>query len=801
MDTRKLTSFALALTLTASLASCSETKKSGSDSDAAIQNTTDAELAPVSDFTTAFRAEDYDIPVEYSDIYVMDVLNDTDEFIVNVATETKVNDEYLYDSKLYRTDRTLTKFTELNIPEPEEALSADEHFSSYYFNPDGSLFAIVELADHGGVTEPEEYDENFDYDSYFNNAVRTYMLARYDKDYNLISAVNFEYPESFYNEWSDRVNCIYAANGDHLLCCHEDGSVWRLDPDGSFKQLLETPEDNTSGINYVERYISFLRDRDGKLVAKVPEVYKVKAPNEDYEYDAVKYNYCDFTDGKLSEPFYKGVETVGSIQSYSTTAGYGDYRILLPEEDALIGITDSGERVEIINWMDSDVESMNVIPLGNDVFLGLSRVNNYNSDMKLKKLTRRDPSEFANIKVVTIGSAEKYAIPKSAINDFNAAHSDYRIKIKEIKSETDAVKPLGMALMKGDAPDVIYDISPSEFFNLRGKDAFDDLSTYMAEDSSCSKDSFMPNIIKAMSSTDGKLYGMPASFGVETLVTKTEVNSKENWTFDDMTALFDNPPIPAERRYDFDTKEEMLQYMLREMSGLIDYEKAECHFDSPDFVKMLEFCNRFVSEVDQPSKMENPDAHQMWYTDKHYRLRDNTGLTEPLSLYAINSYSFTKNLQAGGADLTLAGFPSSDGKGGRLMPNTIICINAKAKEKDGAWEVVKYLLGADSLTMADGGMAVNGFPTLIDRYEEYIKKDQSQKNTYNGIEAKALTPDEEKTIREFILNCDTLATSYDDDMYSICLEEAEAYFNGEISAETAAEHIQNRVSILVSERS
>ena len=444
---------------------------------------------------------------------------------------------------------------------------------------------------------------------------------------------------------------------------------------------------------------------------------------------------------------------------------------------------------------------MNVIPLGNDVFLGLSGVSNYNSDMKVKKLTRRDPSEFTNIKVVTIGSAEKYVIPKSAINDFNSAHSDYRIKIKEIKSETDAVKPLGMALMKGDAPDVIYDISPSEFFNLRGKDAFDDLSTYMAEDSSCSKDSFMPNIIKAMSSTDGKLYGMPASFGVDTLVTKTEVNSKENWTFDDMTALFDNPPIPAERRYDFDTKEEMLQYMLREMSGLIDYEKAECHFDSPDFVKMLEFCNRFVSEVDQPSKMENPDAFQMWYTDKHYRLRDNTGLTEPLSLYAINSYSFTKNLQAGGADLTLAGFPSSDGKGGRLMPNTIICINAKAKEKDGAWEVVKYLLGADSLTMADGGMAANGFPTLIDRYEEYIKKDQSQKNTYNGIEAKALTPEEEKTIREFILNCDTLATSYDDDMYSICLEEAEAYFNGEISAETAAEHIQNRVSILVSERS
>ena len=54
MDTRKLTSFALALTLTSSLASCSETKKSGSGSDAAIQNMTDAELAPVSDFTTAF---------------------------------------------------------------------------------------------------------------------------------------------------------------------------------------------------------------------------------------------------------------------------------------------------------------------------------------------------------------------------------------------------------------------------------------------------------------------------------------------------------------------------------------------------------------------------------------------------------------------------------------------------------------------------------------------------------------------------------------------------------------------------
>jgi len=806
MNISKISAFALALTTVASLASCSDTKKSGADSSgiSSTEDTTNAEIVPVSDFTTAFKAEDYSVPVKYSSFYVKDVLSDTDELILDVNYRDSDDFENMqYTLTQYRTDRALTKFTEIHIPKPEEALSADACNSMDYYNPDGSLFSIFVLEDHGGVKIPEVgYDENFDYDSYYANCTYSYLLVKYDKDMNIVSTANLEYPESFYNEWNDEPRCMYSAFGDRLLCCPEDGSVWSIGADGTFTQIMEAPENDLSGINYVEEYVSYMRDREGKLIACVPVTYKVTEA-DGYEYDATKISYCDTDEnGKPLEPFYTEDGEGNSMQTYKPTAGYGDFRLLITCDDALYGITDSGERKEIINWMDSDTEAMEVIPLGNDEFIGLyyDRTSQF-GDFKLKKLTRRDPAEFANVKLVTIGCTEgTYGLPIQSINEFNAAHSDYRIKVKEIKNDTDAASPLGMAMLKDEAPDVIYNVDISDFFTLRGKDAFADLDTYMEKDTTCNRDSFMPNIVKAMESPDGKLYGMPLSFGIETLVTRTDVNSKLNWSFDDMTALYDDPPIPSDKLYAYDTKEEMLQYMLRPMSGLIDYDKAECHFDSPDFIKMLEFCNRFVSEVDQPNKMDDPYAHQEWYAQKHYRLQNNEAIIEMLGLYTPNSFSEVKNLQAGGADITLAGFPSSDGKGGKLMPNTLICINAKANEKQGAWEVFKFLTGADHL----GGQyeaGEGGFPTLKNKYEEYFKNDLSTKHTYNGIEAKSLTADEEKMIREFILNSDTLGTAYDDDMYGICLEEAESYFNGELTAEEAAEHIQNRISILVSERS
>lgn len=800
MNTRKIIALTLALTLSSSLYSCSETKKSGENSDnSSTEQTTAAELELISDFDTAFKLTDYDIPLSFEDIIVAAELTDTNELIVTVSDNRESHD---YSFKYYRTDRELTKFTELNISDPEEAKAADHHYSNYYFNTDGSMIAIIVLEDHGGVKMPEEYDESFDYSTYYDDYSTSYMLAVYDKEMNVVSTAKLEYPEEFYDEWGNiRYGCI-IADGESLLCSNDDGSLWRIGTDGTFRQLVPPAEDAPA---YNQLSYQLYRDRDGKLIARVPNFVEVKN-EDDAPYYRTEYNYCDIDEnGKLSEPIYHCSDMDFMETDSISTGGYSDYRLLIPETDFLVGITDSGEAQEIINWMDSDTESMNVIALGNDEFLGLQRkMGEVYSTVSVKKLTRRDPAEFANIKAVTIGcpSGSQWGVPRELINDFNSSQSEYRVKIKKIEETSDVLNSLGMSLIKGEAPDIIFDIQPSDFFNLRNKGGFDDLYQYMDADADYPRSAYMSNILTAMESSDGKLYGLPASFYVDTLVTKTEVWDKQNWTFDEMLALYDNPPIPVDKIYVYDSKEEVLDYMLRPMSDLIDYEKGECHFDSPDFVKMLEFCNRFVSEVDMPSKeYDGGYANQEWWTNKFNRLKNNEALTDRLNLAGpMSGYSFEKNLTAGGADLTLAGYPSSNGKGGRLTPEYIMCINAKAKEKQGAWEFISY--ATDTGTKIQRYLLNSATPTLEKNFD-YMLENEASIGTHSasGTKFPALTKDEKTMLKDYILKCDSLSTPLDDDMYNICLEEAEAYFNGEITAETAAEHIQNRVSILVSERS
>lgn len=63
-----------------------------------------------------------------------------------------------------------------------------------------------------------------------------------------------------------------------------------------------------------------------------------------------------------------------------------------------------------------------------------------------------------------------------------------------------------------------------------------------------------------------------------------------------------------------------------------------------------------------------------------------------------------------------------------------------------------------------------------------------------------LTQAERNELERYILSCDTLMYSMNYDVENICFEEADAFFHGEKTAEEAAEMIQNRTSILVSER-
>ena len=85
------------------------------------------------------------------------------------------------------------------------------------------------------------------------------------------------------------------------------------------------------------------------------------------------------------------------------------------------------------------------------------------------------------------------------------------------------------------------------------------------------------------------------------------------------------------------------------------------------------------------------------------------------------------------------------------------------------------------------------FPVNLSHLDEFLQR-QVSRNPSKEIEQDA------NELREGLLNADHLMDGILGEPEQIILEEAEAYFNGDVTVEECARRIQNRIEIYLSER-
>ncbi len=726
--------------------------------------------------TNCYKKEDFALPDNIAGISTAFRLNDGS---IMVYLDKK---DFNW-SELYRTDENFSKFELFEYEKPEEMQNYDTAHDQILFNSDGTACSLVTLEDHGGVVAPEEWDENFDYESYNENCITTYMICTYDKDGKLLTKSAFEYPEEVYDDYGYVISGLPVADGNSILTSFEDGSIRRLSSDGTFTTVyeLENPED------YAYTSSAHLnRDRDGKIIVTRYETTENYDSNGNPGIETV-VNFMEFDGEKMGDVIYscKEYEVNGSM-----VHGRGDYRFFIPTIDGVVGVKDDGTSETVVDWLASSLNAMSVFPCGENDFIGMG----WNDGETAIKLVPRDMSELADVEIITVSNCDT-----RIINEFNNSDNKYRVQLVEYSYE-DNNQQLNMDIISGNAPDVICGLEYSTYLNYCNKGVFADL--YELMDDELSKEMVMPNVITAME-RDGKLYSLCTKFGINTLVTKTRICDKENWTFDDMLNLYDNAPASATHLYDGETKLDMFRRMFYTMNDLIDYDNAKCDFNNPEFIQLLEFCNRFVDTVDEPSKADDYEEFSQYMTEKYHWFGNDYTLVEPLQFFDPSTYNLVKYTQGNGEDLTLVGYPSDNGKGGRITPEYMMSITENCENKQGAWEFLKfYILESNKVPELENDyFYMESIPSLTDSFEKTMKTEMSAKHSASGVEYPSYTQEDVDMLTEYIKSCDTIGTVLDYDIVAVCEEEAGLYFAGEQTAETSAEHIQNRVSILISERS
>ncbi len=675
----------------------------------------------------------------------------------------------------------------------------------------GIIYGLLQLEDHGGLKFPkypdesEDFDsENFDYDSFYNAyAGSNYILCTFDKTGARLSETTVDGLGEYEDDYGLVSNSAFVPMEDgNIFMVSYDGKILRISPDGSVTELAAYE----TGGGYIE-YAALIRDTNGTLLFAV-QVY-------DSVNNIGKLLVSDFDPetGTISEPFYTVDDVINNVHSMPIT-GYGEYRFLLAKNDAYYGIKTDGTEESLVNWNDSDILPDTLIPLG-EAFLG----QEYSDDgtTHLLYLTRREMDELAETTVLTLGVLWDDGVVSEFANQYNRSQDTYRIKIVNYANASDSVgaatnddpvlAQLKLDLISGNAPDIVLASEHNLFLQLGQRGAFTDLYTFMEDDAEYNQETLLPNVLNAMEDSQGRLFALTPTFNVWSAAVKTKFCDKENWTMADMIALYDNAPDSASQVYEWITREDMLNRLLKGQDWLVDPEQGKCYFETGVFEQMLAFCNRFTDKVIMPDKETDPEGAQQYYTDAAYRIRQDKELLE----FTATGGSGANYLRYDtfGEDYTYVGYPSENGKGGKIEPSVELAVTSTCPDKEAAWQIVKQYIAYEAEKPHYGGMSIveslfteemDEAMHLTDLQGDEIVEVPSITSKL-GMEIFPLTQAERDEEERYIRSCDTLYNALDDAVLNIIREETDVYFAGDCTAAEAASMIQKRAELMISEQS
>lgn len=649
---------------------------------------------------------------------------------------------------------------------------------------DGNGFKSVQLcscADKADVFSPIFAPDGNGYYVYMreNEEKTEYLLKTIDENGTEINSVDFTEAAEYFFEglsvWS------FGMDGSGNFYVTDYNNVMVFDKDGTYKGFIETE-------NGIEKFVT---DKNG-------DVYIWQWTGDGYKLFKV-----DIPDG-TSEEKPKAVDMPFEGYNNHIISGNGvDTDFYVYDNESLYSWNIGGEPQKLLDWVKAGVSIIEVSDVfygGNDTFVcaGKSFPHEYT---KLSKLSKQLVSTGDRKEIILAGT--EYSISsyiKNQIVKFNAANDKYFVTVKEYKNEN--ISQLNLDLTGGKIPDILITDSytPTETYIAKG--IFADLYEFIDGDGELKREDFVPNLLTSFE-TDGKLYRFTDCFTVYTVIGKSSIFGDDmGITVERLNEIAASRPDEAEMFAGF-TKTDILQYAM-EMSGseFIDFKNGKCDFNSEDFIKMLEFANGYLNDIDFATYFDDSfwGRFETMFADESALLMV-CYLTDYAGVYRFEHTNFD-------APVTAVGFPCKDRVGTSFVVDSGFSIAEKSPNKEGAWEFVRGMLLPEYQDCADK------FPVRkdsLDKYAAAAMKYDSDRVDYaivmmggmslassRGSEIGEPKQEDIDRMNEIIASANGIM-SYNSSVLEIITEEAGSYFSGSKSPEDAAALIQTRVQLYLDE--
>ena len=698
------------------------------------------------------------------------------------AESAELADEIIgdYDSFSYYGD----KIYFLSKKYPDESGNGVDAYLNIV-NTDGSGFKSVQLcscADIADVFQPVFAPDGNGYYVYMRETVEKteYLLKTIDENGTEINSVDFTKAAEHFLEglyvWR------FGMDGKGNFYVTDYNNILVFDRDGTYKGFIETE----NGVD------DFITDKNG-------DVYIYQWTGNGYELFKL-----DIPDGTEEEK-PKAVDMPFEGYNNHIISGNGvDTDFYVYDNESLYSWNIGGEPQKLLDWVKAGVSVIEVSDVfygGNDTFVcaGNSFPHKYT---KLSKLTKQLVSTGDRKEIILAGT--EYSISsyiKNQIVKFNASNDKYFVTVKEYKDEN--INQLNLDLTGGNIPDILITDSytPTETYIAKG--IFADMYEFIDNDGELKREDFVPNLLTSFE-TDGKLYRCTDCFTVYTVIGKTSIFGDDmGITVDRLNEIAAARPADAEMFAGF-TKTDILTYAM-EMSGseFIDFKNGKCDFNSESFIKMLEFANGYLNDIDFATYFDDAfwGRFETMFSDESALLMV-CYLTAYSDVYCFEHTNFDD-------PVTAVGFPCKDRTGTSFVVDSGFSIAEKSPNKEGAWEFVRTMLLPEYQDCADK------FPVRNDSLDKYaaaaMKYDPDRINnaivmmggmalssSSNSSEIGEPKQEDIDRMNDIIASANGIM-SYNSSVLEIITEEAASYFSGSKSPEDAASLIQTRVQLYLDE--
>ena len=319
------------------------------------------------------------------------------------------------------------------------------------------------------------------------------------------------------------------------------------------------------------------------------------------------------------------------------------------------------------------------------------------------------------------------------------------------------------------------------------------------------EDSYWPAALE-YGRVDGVLYGIPVECMVWLAAYSSELTGgRQSWTLQEM--------MDAVRG----SEAEILQagvegcrivnvYGLfdEDNKDYIDWEAGISHLSEEPFLELLEFAKQYA------------DTQQSDFSEWGEKLKNGEIAAHNQGASGIHNLSDLNYLEACfDGDVSVIGYPRSVGNGIYVDPKTLY-LSAASDKREGAAEFFRFLLSEEnqklyvefqtSYVSSETIAYESNFPvrlSALDRLEEVkrAEKEDTRLDVRFGTryQPKGLSDVQAERYRFIIENARPMPTKTEM-ILDIIYEELEPYFAGSVSAEEAAQKLDNRVQLYLDER-